>query len=214
MAIYNNLQDEKKDIWLKKGIVVIDTEINPKSMKIATEDLTFIDDKLKPNESITIMINSGGGDMYAGSSFIAIMDEIKEKRVIKTCCYGRAMSMGLGILINGTTGYRQAHYLSLLMYHQHSCGMPQADASYLALWADFSQKLKHLHLKYEEERTNQSYDKLKQIGDRDFFMTAYEAKEHGFIDHVVKFKEYHYPKIDKRKKMTYEEWQNITKESK
>jgi ATP-dependent Clp protease protease subunit len=210
MAIYNTLQDELKDIYLAKGIIRINGDINKKLVDEKTKELYFLNSRLPTKQEIVIVINSNGGSIHQGWEFMALMDEVKEKRIVKTICHGSAMSMGVNILTNGTIGYRQAHYLSTIMLHQHYTSMPHSDAGYIEAWADYSKNLRARLLEYYSSRTGQSIEKLKLDSDRDFFMTPEEAKKYGIIDLVTEFEEFQPPKIDKRKKYTHDEWIELT----
>jgi len=208
---YNTLQDELNDIYLTKGVIRINGDIDKSLIDQKTKELYFLNNKLPLNQEIIIVINSDGGSIHQGWEFMALMDEVKETRIVKTICHGSAMSMGVNILTNGTKGYRQAHYLSTIMLHQHYTSMPHMDAGYIEAWADYSKNLRARLLEYYSFRTGQSIEKLKLDSDRDFFMTPEEAKNYGIIDIVTEFEEYQKPKIDKKKKITYDEWLDLNK---
>ncbi len=210
MANYNSLKDEAKDIYLRKFIVVVKGEVNRENVDKITAELKYLDSIANKNQSITIMINSHGGSVQDGWSFINEMDRIKEKRILKTHCDGMAMSMGLNILTNGTKGYRTSFYLASLMAHYASGSIPYGTHKDHNDWLKYSKDTHDLLIQYYYERTGNSIEQLEKDFDKDWFLTPNEAKEYGFIDEVIKYKEYQPPKIDKRKKYTHDEWKSLT----
>jgi ATP-dependent Clp protease protease subunit len=148
---------------------------------IIVSQLLYLD-AVDPNKDIVMYINSPGGSVTAG---MAIFDTMKHIRPdVSTVCVGLAASMGAFLLSAGTKGKRFSLPNSRIMIHQPLGGFqgPQSDIEI--------QTNEMLHHKanlngYLSYQTGQTYEKITQDTDRDYFMSAKEAKEYGLIDGVI-----------------------------
>ncbi|XP_077240775.1 nuclear encoded CLP protease 5 [Tasmannia lanceolata] len=139
-------------------------------------------DAIDPNKDIVMYVNSPGGSVTAG---MAVFDTMKHIRPdVSTVCVGLAASMGAFLLSAGTKGKRYSLPNSRIMIHQ-PLGGAQGGQTDIDIQAN-----EMLHHKanlngYLSYHTGQSLDKINQDTDRDFFMSAKEAKEYGLIDGVI-----------------------------
>lgn len=139
-------------------------------------------DAVDPNKDIVMYVNSPGGSVTAG---MAVFDTIRHIRPdVSTVCVGLAASMGAFLLSSGTKGKRYSLPNSRIMIHQ-PLGGAQGGQSDIDIQAN-----EMLHHKanlngYLSYHTGQSLEKINQDTDRDFFMSAKEAKEYGLIDGVI-----------------------------
>jgi ATP-dependent Clp protease protease subunit len=157
------------DIWsrlMKDRIVFLGTEINDDIANVVVAQLLFLESE-DPDKDVNLYINSPGGSVSAG---LAIYDTMQYVRCpISTICIGMAASMGAVILAAGTAGKRRALPNSRVMIHQ-PLGGARGQASDIEIQAR------------EIIKTN---DQLAKDGDRDYWMSAAEAKAYGVIDEVV-----------------------------
>ena len=138
------------------------------------------DDSSKP---IYLYINSPGGSVTAG---LAIYDTIQYvKADVVTICVGLAASMGAFLLAAGTKGKRLALPHSRIMIHQPLGGTSQRQASDIEIEAREILRLKDQLNQQLAEMTGQNLEKLEKDTDRDYFLSAAEAKEYGLIDRVI-----------------------------
>jgi ATP-dependent Clp protease protease subunit len=174
MDIYSRL--------LKDRIVFIGTEIDDHIANVVVAQLLFL--KMEdPKKNISLYINSPGGLITSG---LAIYDTMKYLGCeIHTYCIGQAASMGALLLTAGTKGKRHALPHSRMMIHQPHGGVGGTSAD-IALQAKEIIKLKGTLNEILSDCTGQSVERIKKDADRDYFMSAEEAKEYGLIDHVVK----------------------------
>ena len=173
MDIYSRL--------LKDRIVFIGTEIDDHIANVVVAQLLFL--KMEdPKKNISLYINSPGGLITSG---LAIYDTMKYLGCeIHTYCIGQAASMGALLLTAGTKGKRHALPHSRMMIHQPHGGVGGTSAD-IALQAKEIIKLKGTLNKILAECTGQSVERIVKDADRDYFMSAEEAKEYGLIDIVV-----------------------------
>ncbi len=138
------------------------------------------EDSTKP---IYIYINSPGGSVTAG---LAIFDTMKYvKSDVVTICVGLAASMGAFLLSAGTKGKRLALPHSRIMIHQPLGGTSQRQASDIEIEAKEILRIKEMLNKSLADMTGQSFEKIEKDTDRDYFLSASEAKEYGLIDKVI-----------------------------
>jgi ATP-dependent Clp protease protease subunit len=134
------------------------------------------------NKDINIYINSPGGSVTAG---LAIYDTIQfVKCDVATYCVGQAASMGALLLSAGTKGKRFVLPHSRIMIHQPWGGM-QGTASDISIHAKEILKMRDQINELLARHTGQSLEKIQKDTDRDYFMSAQEAKEYGLIDEVI-----------------------------
>jgi ATP-dependent Clp protease protease subunit len=167
---------------LKDRIVFLGTEVNDQVANAVIAQLLFLqmDD---PKKDIHLYINSPGGSVTAG---LAIYDTMQFLTCdVNTYCIGMAASMGAVLLAAGTRGKRFALPNSDIMIHQVSGGA-RGTASDVERTVEFMFKLKKRLIRILSEHTGKSEEQVKIDSDRDYYMSALEAKEYGLVDEVVK----------------------------
>ncbi|XP_042394499.1 ATP-dependent Clp protease proteolytic subunit 5, chloroplastic-like isoform X2 [Zingiber officinale] len=148
---------------------------------IIVSQLLYLD-AVDPTKDIVMYVNSPGGSVTAG---MAIFDTMKHIRPdVSTVCVGLAASMGAFLLSSGTKGKRYSLPNSRIMIHQ-PIGGAQGVQTEIEIQANEIFHHKANLASYLAYHTGQSLDKINQDTDRDFFMSAAEAKEYGMIDGVV-----------------------------
>ena len=135
-----------------------------------------------PQKDIYLYINSPGGVVTSGLSIYDTMNYIKPD--ICTICIGQAASMGAFLLSCGTKGKRYSLPNSRIMIHQ-PLGGAQGQATDIEIQAKEILRLKATLNEILAANTNQSLEKISKDTDRDFFMSAQEAKKYGLIDNVL-----------------------------
>ena len=135
-----------------------------------------------PGKDIYIYINSPGGMVTSGMAIFDTMQHIKSDVV--TICVGLAASMGSFLLAAGTKGKRLALPHSRIMIHQPSGGT-RGQASDIEIEAREILRIRHELNGIYADKTGQTIAKIEKDMDRDFFMSAEEAKEYGLIDRVI-----------------------------
>jgi ATP-dependent Clp protease protease subunit len=166
---------------LKDRIIFLGTPINDAVANSVIAQLLFLaaDD---PDKDIQLYINSPGGSITAG---MAIYDTIQYIRPdVSTICIGMAASMGAFLLAAGTKGKRYALPNSEVMIHQ-PLGGAEGQASDIEIRARRILRMRDKINQILSERSGQPLERIEKDSDRDFFMTAYEAKEYGLIDQVI-----------------------------
>ena len=157
-------------------------EIDDYSSELVKANLLYLDSI--NNDDISIYINSGGGSVYSGLGLLDVMDYVQCD--ISTVNTGLAASMGAVILCSGTKGKRKALKRSRTMIHQ-----PLTYGGWMQQASDVEIEAKEMnHLKKElyeiiSDRTGQTYDKVYKDGDRDYWMSSFDAKKYGMIDEIV-----------------------------
>ena len=135
-----------------------------------------------PDKDISLYINSPGGSIYAGLAIYDTMQFIKPD--VSTICVGIAMSMGALLLAGGAKGKRMALPNAKILIHQVSSGF-QGQATDIEIHAreiiDIRQRLDHIIAKH----TGQEYEKVRKDTERDYFMSADEARDYGIVDRVI-----------------------------
>lgn len=173
MDIYSRL--------LKDRIIFIGSEISDHVANVVVAQLLFLRME-DPKKDVHIYINSLGGDITAG---LAIYDTLQWIGCnVNTYCIGQASSMGALLLTAGTKGKRFALPNSRIMIHQPYGGVGGTSAD-IALQAKEILILKHRLHEIMAEHTGQTLKRITADSDRDFYMSAEEAKEYGLIDEVV-----------------------------
>jgi ATP-dependent Clp protease, protease subunit len=172
------------DIWsrlMKDRIVFLGTEINDDIANVVVAQLLFLESE-DPDKDVNLYINSPGGSVSAG---LAIYDTMQYVRCpITTICIGQAASMGAVIMAAGTKGKRKALPHARIMIHQ-PLGGARGQASDIEIQAREILRMKEILNKILANHTNQPLERILKDGDRDFYMSAIEAKEYGLIDDVV-----------------------------
>lgn len=173
MDIYSRL--------LKDRIIFIGTEITDHVANVVVAQLLFLRME-DPKKDIHIYINSLGGYITAG---LAIYDTLQWLGCnINTYCIGQASSMGALLLTAGTKGKRFALPNSRIMIHQPYGGIGGTQADIALQAKEILILKKRLHA-IMAEHTGQTVEKIASDSERDFYMSAHEAKDYGLIDEVV-----------------------------
>ncbi|RKP53032.1 ATP-dependent Clp endopeptidase proteolytic subunit ClpP [Cohnella endophytica] len=166
---------------LKDRIIFLGTAIDEQVSNSVVAQLLFLAAE-DPDKEISLYINSPGGSTTAGFAIYDTMEFIKPP--VHTICMGMAASFGSFLLQAGAKGKRFALPNSEIMIHQPSGGA-QGQASDIAISARRILELREKIVRITSERTGQPPDKVAKDIDRDYFMTAEEAKEYGLIDQVI-----------------------------
>jgi ATP-dependent Clp protease protease subunit len=162
-------------------IIFLGTGINDQIANIIQAQLLFLE-SVDPKKDIQIYLNSPGGGVYAGLGIYDTMQYITPD--VATICTGMAASMGAVLMCAGTKGKRTALKHSRIMIHQ-PLGGAQGQASDIEITAREIAKLKKELYTIISEHSGQEYDKVWADSDRDYWMTAEEAKAYGMIDEVL-----------------------------
>ena len=166
---------------LKDRIIFVDGEIDDVTADLIVAQILFLESE-NPDKDISMYINSPGGSVTAG---LAIYDTMQyEKCDIQTICIGQACSMGALILAGGTVGKRYSLPSSRIMIHQPSGGV-RGQESDITVQAKELLRIKKLSIEFLAEKTGKSYEQVAKDIERDFYMTATEAKEYGIVDKVM-----------------------------
>lgn len=166
---------------LKDRIIFIGTPIDDHVANLVVAQLLFLAAE-DPEKDISLYINSPGGSVTAGLAIYDTMQYIKPD--VSTICIGLAASMGSFLLAAGTKGKRFALPNSEIMIHQPLGGV-RGQASDIKIHADWIIKTREKLNRIYAERTGQPLSRIEKDTDRDFFMSAEEAKEYGLVDHVI-----------------------------
>lgn len=166
---------------LKDRVVILSGEIDDMMASSIIAQLLFLEAE-DPQKDIFIYINSPGGVITSGLSIYDTMNYIKPD--ISTICIGQAASMGAFLLSSGTKGKRYALPNARIMIHQ-PLGGARGQASDIEIQAKEILYLKSELNKILAKNTSQSIKKIQSDTDRDFFMSAKEAKDYGIIDNVL-----------------------------
>ena len=167
---------------LKDRIVFIGTAINDQVANAVIAQLLFLQMQ-DGKKDINIYVNSPGGSVTAGLAIYDTMQFITCD--VNTYCMGMAASMGAVLLCAGTKGKRYALPNSDIMIHQVSGGA-QGQASDVERQVLFMFKLKKRLNQIIAHHTGKTAEQVEKDADRDYYMTAEEAKEYGLVDEVVK----------------------------
>lgn len=162
-------------------IIFLGVPIDDYVANIIQAQLLFLE-SVDSAKDIQIYLNTPGGGVYAG---LGIYDTIQYIRPdVATICTGVAASMGAVLLCSGEKGKRTALPHSRILIHQ-PMGGASGQASDIEITAREIQKLKKELYEIIAKHSDQPYKKIWKDGDRDFWMTAQEAKEYGMIDEVL-----------------------------
>lgn len=169
---------------LKDRIIFIGTPIDDNVANLVIAQLLFLEAE-DPEKDIHIYINSPGGSITAGMAMYDTMQFIKPD--IATTCMGIAASMGAFLLCAGTKGKRSALPNSRVMIHQPMAGTQGQISDIVIMTKEFTKTKKHLNDLFVHH-TGQILECIEKDTDRNFFMSAKEAKEYGLIDKVYEAK--------------------------
>ena len=162
-------------------IIFLGTQIDDYTANTLQAQLLYLD-SVESGKDISIYINSPGGSVYAGLGIIENMQFNNSE--VATICKGMDTSMAEVLLVAGTEGKRSALTHSRVMIHQ-PMGGAQGQASDIEITAREIQKLKKELYTIIADHSHTDFDKVWADSDRDYWMTAQEAKEYGMIDEVL-----------------------------
>ena len=166
---------------LKDRIIFLGEEVTDVSANLIVSQLLFLESE-DPGKDIQMYINSPGGSVSAGMAIYDTMQFIKCD--VSTICMGMAASMGAFLLAGGTPGKRLALPHSTIMIHQPSGGA-QGQATEIQIVADRIQYTTRMLNELLAANTHQPLEKIAADTERDYYMSAEEAKNYGLIDAVV-----------------------------
>lgn len=162
-------------------IIFLGTGINDYVSNIIQAQLLFLE-SVDAKKDISIYMNSPGGSVYSGLGIYDTMQFIQCD--VATICTGMAASMGAVLMCAGTKGKRAALPHARVMIHQ-PLGGAEGQASDIEITAREIQKLKHELYDIIASHSGQSKDKVWKDSDRDYWMTAQEAKDYGMVDEIL-----------------------------
>jgi ATP-dependent Clp protease protease subunit len=166
---------------LKERIIFLGTTVNDDIASVIIAQILFLEAE-DPDKDITFYVNSPGGAVTAG---MAIYDTMRYVRCdIATLCMGQAASMGALLLAAGTAGKRYALPNSRILIHQPMGGF-QGQATEIDIHAREILRMRESLNKILAFHTGQSLKKIKKDTERDYFMSAEEAKNYGIVDKVL-----------------------------
>ena len=166
---------------LKDRIIFLGEEITDITASLTVSQLLFLESE-DPSKDIQLYINSPGGSVSAGMAIYDTMQFIKCD--VSTICMGMAASMGAFLLAGGTPGKRLALPHSTIMIHQPSGGA-QGQATEIQIVAERILYTKKMLNEILAANTGQPLEKITADTERDYYMSAEEAKTYGLIDAVV-----------------------------
>jgi ATP-dependent Clp protease protease subunit len=175
------LNDSVYERLLRERIVFLGSEVDDDIANRITAQLLLLAAE-DPEKEITFYINSPGGSVTAGMAIYDTMQLIEPD--VATWAMGMAASMGQFLLSSGTPGKRYALPHARIMMHQPSGGVG-GTASDIAIRAEILGKWKLEMARLTAEQTGQTVERITADADRDRWFTADEAREYGFVDHVV-----------------------------
>ncbi|RSM38339.1 ATP-dependent Clp protease proteolytic subunit [Amycolatopsis balhimycina DSM 5908] len=175
------LTDSVFERLLQERIVVLGSEVNDEIANRITAQLLLLDAD-DAESDIRFYINSPGGSVTAGFAIYDTMQLIRPD--VATYAMGMAASMGQFLLSSGTPGKRYSLPHARILMHQPSAGVG-GTASDIAIQADLFNKWKQELARITADQTGQTVEQIIADGDRDRWFTAQEAKDYGFVDHVL-----------------------------
>jgi ATP-dependent Clp protease, protease subunit len=171
-----------EDRMFRERIIFLTEEVDDGIANALVAYMLYLDseDNSKP---IYLYINSPGGSVTAGMAIFDTMQYIKSEVI--TICVGLAASMGAFLLAAGAKGKRLALPHARIMIHQPLGGTGRRQASDIEIEAKEIVRIKHLLNQIMADRSGQPIEKIERDTDRDYFLSAQEAKEYGLIDRVI-----------------------------
>jgi len=166
---------------LRERVIFLVGPVNDQTAKVVVAQLLFLESE-NPDKDISFYINSPGGSVSAGMSIFDTKQFIKPD--VSTLCMGIAASMGAFLLAAGAKGKRFALPNSRVMIHQPSGGA-QGQATDIEIQAREILKLRESLNNILADRTGQPLEKIRADSERDYFMSADEARDYGLIDQVI-----------------------------
>ena len=171
-------------LLLKQRIIFVNAEIEDHMASLIVAQLLYLEAE-DPDKDISLYINSPGGVVTAGLAIMDTMNYIKPD--VATICIGQAASMGAMLLTAGAKGKRAALPNSRIMIHQ-PLGGAQGQATDIQIAAEEIIKTRKKLYEIIAETTGQTIKKVEKDSDRNFFLSAEEAKKYGLIDEIFQNK--------------------------
>jgi ATP-dependent Clp protease protease subunit len=169
---------------LKERIVFVSGQINDQMANTVIAQLLYLESE-NPDKDISLYINSPGGSVTATMAMLDTINYVQPQ--IQTICIGMAASGAAVLLSAGEQGKRFCLENSEVMIHQPHGGA-QGQATDIEIQAEWLAKIKERINEILAENTGQSLEKIEDDVERDFFMSAEEAKEYGIIDEIMQSK--------------------------
>ena len=166
---------------LNERIIFLGSAVDDEVANLIVAQLLHLESD-DPEKDISLYINSPGGSVYAGLAIYDTMQFIKPD--VQTICVGIAMSMGALLLAGGAEGKRMALPNSKILIHQVSSGF-QGQATDIEIHANEIIDTRGRLDKILAEHTKQDLEKVTKDTERDYFMSAEEAKDYGIVDRVI-----------------------------
>jgi len=166
---------------LKDRIIFLGTAMNDEIANLLIAQFLFLESE-DPDKDINFYINSPGGVVTSGLAVYDTMQYIKPD--VTTVCIGQAASMGALLLTAGANGKRYSLPNSRILIHQPMGGF-QGQASDIEIQAKEILRMKETLNSILVKHTGKSLKQIQRDTDRDYFMSGFEAKEYGIIDHVI-----------------------------
>jgi len=180
----NSRGERSYDIYsrlLKERIIFLGEEVNEVTANSIVAQLLFLESE-DPGKDINFYINSPGGIVSCGLAIYDTMNYIKCD--VSTICIGMAASMGAFLLAGGAKGKRMSLPNAEIMIHQPSGGA-KGQATEIQIAAENILKTKKKLNQIIADNTGKPYDVVAQDTERDYYMSAEEAKEYGLIDSII-----------------------------
>jgi ATP-dependent Clp protease, protease subunit len=166
---------------LKERIIFLPSYIEDDMANLVIAQLLFLEAE-EADKDVYLYINSPGGSVTAGLAIYDTMQYVKP--AVATICMGQAASMGALLLCAGAKGKRFALPHSRIMIHQPLAGV-QGQATDIDIQAREILRIRDELNRIMVDHTGQPIERIQRDTDRDFFMTAEQAKEYGLVDHVI-----------------------------
>ncbi len=171
---------------LKDSIIFLGTPIDDNVANLVTAQLLFLEAE-DPDKDISLYINSPGGSISAGMAIYDTMQFIRPD--VTTICIGQAASMGALLLAAGAPGKRFALPNSRILIHQPSMSGLSGQATDIDIHAREILRLRRRMNEILAKHTSQNLDRIQSDVERDYIMTADQAREYGIVDQVISKKE-------------------------
>lgn len=166
---------------LQERIVMLGSPVYDEIANVIVAQLLYLE-SVDPEKDISFYINSPGGSVTAGMAIYDCMQLIRPD--VRTYCIGQCASMGAWLLAAGSTGKRHILPNASVMLHQ-PLGGAGGQATDIDIHAQEIIRTRQRMIAMLASHTGQSEDRIRKDIDRDFFMTAEQAKEYGVVDHII-----------------------------
>jgi ATP-dependent Clp protease, protease subunit len=166
-------------------VIFLGTQVDDQVANAIIAQLLFLESQ-DPEKDIYLYVNSPGGSVTSGLAIYDTMQYIRPD--VATICIGQAASMGAFLLAAGAKGKRRSLPHSRVMIHQPSAGVGFAQVTDIEIRANEFKRTKETLNERLAFHTGQTVEKLAQDVERDFFMSAHEARDYGLLDEVIEHK--------------------------